>query len=64
MNDYRKWKGKDSDFTTEELADTIASRLRWDAQVAQWQKEGHWEWNDHQPFNPLDTEILTEEKNQ
>jgi len=61
MTDHRKWKYKDSDFSTEELARTIESRLRWDAQVAQWQKEGFYEWNDFVPFDPLATEHLTEE---
>lgn len=56
MTDYETWEHTDSDFTLEELADAIARRLDWDAQVDQWQKEGQWEWNNHRPFDPMSTE--------
>lgn len=56
MTDYETWEHTDSDFTLEELADTIARRLDWDAQIDQWQKEGQSEWNNHRPFDPTSTE--------
>jgi hypothetical protein len=61
MTDYETWEGKDSDFTFEQLADTIDSRLRWDAQVDVWLKEGDLEWINHLPFDPTSTETLFKE---
>lgn len=58
MTDYEKWRFTDADFTLEQLADAIASRLTWDAKVDEWQREGRSEWNNHRPFNPLSTEKL------
>lgn len=60
MRDYKRWEHTDADFTLEELAEAVASRLRWDEQVEQWQKEGRFG-DDHKPFDPLATEDLGEE---
>jgi len=62
MTDYRLWKGKDSDFTLEQLADTISSRLRWDEEVDRMAREGDWEWNRHKPFDPTRTEKLIDDE--
>nr|WP_154922856.1 hypothetical protein [Microbacterium testaceum] len=56
MTDYETWEHTDSDFTLEELADAIDSRLAWDAQVDEWQREGDMEWINHRPFDPTSTE--------
>ncbi len=55
MTNHKEWDGDDSDFTAEELAAAIASRLAWDAQVDEWQREGDTEWINHRPFDPTST---------
>lgn len=61
MTNYKEWDGDDSEFTAEELADAIASRLAWDAQVDEWLKEGDLEWIDHRPFDRTSTDTLFKE---